>query len=205
MSSGRWPSSPRRGRGRRGGSARTPRWTRWSCAATASTTECCGSAQRPMPGTARATPGRRPWPSCERRRRPRRSLRFLSCQPRTTVLVPSDAPDRLSDEDVSRLPPVLIATGLCHSYGDRRVLDDLSLTVRVGERVAIVGENGAGKTTLMQICARLLAPQAGTLEIDGRVGYCPQIPGLHELLTPNEHLALVSPARGATPPARQDH
>ncbi len=94
--------------------------------------------------------------------------------------------------------PVLRATGLCHSFGERKVLENLSLTVAAGERVAIVGENGAGKTTLMRICARLLAPQAGTLQIDGRVGYCPQIPGLHELLTPDEHLALFSPAMGLT-------
>jgi ABC-2 type transport system ATP-binding protein len=93
---------------------------------------------------------------------------------------------------------VLSATDICHSYGDRVVLRNLSLAVTSGERVAIVGENGAGKTTLMQICARLLAPQSGTLQIDGRVGYCPQIPGLHELLTADEHLALFSPAMGLT-------
>jgi ABC-2 type transport system ATP-binding protein len=93
---------------------------------------------------------------------------------------------------------VLSAAAICHSYGDRKVLQNLSLTVNSGERVAIVGENGAGKTTLMQICARLLTPQSGTLQIDGRVGYCPQIPGLHELLTADEHLALFSPAMGLT-------
>jgi ABC-2 type transport system ATP-binding protein len=114
--------------------------------------------------------------------------------------VPSASPSAADSatEAAARLPPVLTASGLCHSYGERRVLDNVSLTVRTGERVAIVGENGAGKTTLMQICARLLAPQAGTLEIDGRVGYCPQIPGLHDLLTPDEHLALFSPAMGLT-------
>ena len=91
--------------------------------------------------------------------------------------------DSGTDEPVWTGPPVLSAAGICHSYGDRKVLENLSLTVNSGERVAIVGENGAGKTTLMQICARLLTPQSGTLQIDGRVGYCPQIPGLHELLT----------------------
>jgi ABC-2 type transport system ATP-binding protein len=106
--------------------------------------------------------------------------------------------DSGSDVRVWTGPPVLSATDICHSYGDRVVLRNLSLTVTSGERVAIVGENGAGKTTLMQICARLLAPQSGTLQIDGRVGYCPQIPGLHELLTADEHLALFSPAMGLT-------
>jgi ABC-type multidrug transport system ATPase subunit len=115
------------------------------------------------------------------------------------VFVSSASSDDAPDGAVtSALPAVLTATGLCHSYGDRTVLDGVSLTVHAGERVAIVGENGAGKTTLMRICARLMAPGAGTLEIDGRVGYCPQIPGLHDLLTPDEHLALFSPALGLT-------
>jgi ABC-2 type transport system ATP-binding protein len=93
---------------------------------------------------------------------------------------------------------VLEALGICHRYRERAVLQDVSLTVQSGERVAIIGENGVGKSTLMRICARLLTPQAGTLRIDGRVGYCPQIPGLHELLTADEHLALFSPALGLT-------
>jgi len=94
------------------------------------------------------------------------------------------------------LAPVLDASGICHRYGDRVILKDVSLAVDRGERVALTGENGAGKSTLMRICARLLTPQAGTLRIDGRVGYCPQIPGLHDLLTADEHLALFSPALG---------
>jgi ABC-2 type transport system ATP-binding protein len=91
---------------------------------------------------------------------------------------------------------VLEARGICHRYGDREVLRDVTLVVQPGERIAIIGENGAGKSTLMRICARLLVPQAGTLRVDGRVGYCPQIPGLHDLLTADEHLALFSPALG---------
>ncbi|HEY3773045.1 MAG TPA: ATP-binding cassette domain-containing protein [Solirubrobacteraceae bacterium] len=92
--------------------------------------------------------------------------------------------------------PVLQALGICHRYGERVILEDVSLVVDPGERVALTGENGAGKSTLMSICARLLTPHAGTLRIQGRVGYCPQIPGLHELLTADEHLALFSPALG---------
>ena len=113
-------------------------------------------------------------------------------------LASSSEPYSSSDDPAWTDPPVLSASGICHSYGERKVLQDLSLTVDSGERVAIVGENGAGKTTLMQICARLLTPQSGTLQIEGRVGYCPQLPGLHELLTPDEHLALFSPAMGLT-------
>lgn len=96
----------------------------------------------------------------------------------------------------STTEPALEAIGICHRYGDHEVLRDVSLVVQPGERVAITGENGAGKSTLMRICARLLVPQAGTLRVEGRVGYCPQVPGLHELLTADEHLALFSPALG---------
>jgi ABC-2 type transport system ATP-binding protein len=94
--------------------------------------------------------------------------------------------------------PALEARGICHRYGERVILHDVSLLVEPGERVALTGENGAGKSTLMRICARLLTPQAGSLRIEGRVGYCPQIPGLHDLLTADEHLALFSPALGLT-------
>jgi ABC-type molybdenum transport system ATPase subunit/photorepair protein PhrA len=49
--------------------------------------------------------------------------------------------------------PRLRRSESARAYGDRRVLDDVSLTVAAGEAVAIIGENGAGKSTLMRICA----------------------------------------------------
>lgn len=47
------------------------------------------------------------------------------------------------------------------------VLDDISLTVADGERVALVGASGAGKTTLAKLVAGVLAPTAGTIRIGG--------------------------------------
>ena len=47
------------------------------------------------------------------------------------------------------------------------VLHDVSLTIRPGEHVAIVGENGAGKTTLAKLMCRLYDPDAGHIAIDG--------------------------------------
>ena len=47
------------------------------------------------------------------------------------------------------------------AYGDRVVLDGVSLEVRRGEVVALTGPNGAGKTTLAQIAAGLLEADAG--------------------------------------------
>jgi ABC-type multidrug transport system ATPase subunit len=92
--------------------------------------------------------------------------------------------------------PALQALGICKDYGNRRVLDSLSLTVAAGEAVAIIGENGAGKSTLMRICAGLITPDAGSVGVSGRVGYCPQEPGLFDLLSADEHLEMFAPALG---------
>lgn len=52
--------------------------------------------------------------------------------------------------------------------GDRQaVLKNLSLTIRPGEVVAIVGANGAGKSTLVKLLCRLYDPQQGTIKLDG--------------------------------------
>jgi ABC-2 type transport system ATP-binding protein len=92
--------------------------------------------------------------------------------------------------------PLLDAGPVSHSYGRKLVLDHVSLSVRPGEAVAIVGENGAGKSTLMRICAGLIHPDVGEVLVRGRVGYCPQIPGLFDLLNADEHLRLFGPALG---------
>jgi ABC-type polysaccharide/polyol phosphate transport system ATPase subunit len=53
---------------------------------------------------------------------------------------------------------------------DRRtVLDGVSLAVKPGERVGIVGKNGAGKSTLFRLMAGILAPDEGVVELGGRV------------------------------------
>lgn len=55
-------------------------------------------------------------------------------------------------------------------------LDGLTLSVRPGELVAIVGSVGAGKSTLLDLLAGELAPTSGSLTRTGSVGYCPQSP-----------------------------
>ena len=60
-------------------------------------------------------------------------------------------------------------TDVVYSYpgSDRRVLDGVSLHVKHGEHVAIVGPNGCGKTTLLSLLPRLFDPSSGVVLIDG--------------------------------------
>ena len=53
------------------------------------------------------------------------------------------------------------------AYGDRRVLDHLSLQLEPGERVAVIGANGAGKTTLLKLIGGLLGVDVGSVRIHG--------------------------------------
>ena len=53
------------------------------------------------------------------------------------------------------------------SYGEGRVLDDVSFTASPGETVALVGPSGAGKSTLINLLLRFYAPQSGRITIDG--------------------------------------
>src|SRR5919202_1145861 len=49
----------------------------------------------------------------------------------------------------------------------RPLLEDVSLTIRAGETIALVGENGAGKTSLIKLLCRLYDPTSGRITVDG--------------------------------------
>jgi ABC-2 type transport system ATP-binding protein len=94
---------------------------------------------------------------------------------------------------------LLSANGIVKNYRKRTVLSGVNFTLNRGEVVAIVGENGSGKSTFLKICAGVLTPDEGTVKRNGRVGYCPQDPGLLPNLTIDEHLVCFGTGLGLSP------
>lgn len=99
----------------------------------------------------------------------------------------------------------LVASDLAKTYGDRKVVDKLSLQVFPGEVVGILGPNGAGKTTAFYMIIGLIKPDAGTVFFDGQditalpihlrsrigLGYLAQEPSVFRELTVEENLLSV--------------
>ncbi|MEP9394955.1 ABC transporter ATP-binding protein [Gordonia sp. VNK1] len=110
--------------------------------------------------------------------------------------------------------PVLSATAVTKRFGDFTAIDDVSMDVRPGEVVGLLGANGAGKTTLIRILLGLLRPTEGTTSLfDGppdrrrraQLGYVPQNLGLYRDLTVAENLDFSTGSYGvATPPMPDD-
>jgi ABC-type branched-subunit amino acid transport system ATPase component len=94
-------------------------------------------------------------------------------------------------------------------YGKSHILNDVSLDVREGEIVALLGRNGAGKSTLLKSLAGLVPPVSGTIDFQGKpiaglrapdiarmgIGYVPQGRGLFAGMTVADNLALGRLAR----------
>jgi len=64
-------------------------------------------------------------------------------------------------------PPDLVADGLIKIYGDRTVVNGMSLTASCGEIVGLLGPNGAGKTTTFYMVVGLVKPNQGTITFKG--------------------------------------
>ncbi len=64
--------------------------------------------------------------------------------------------------------PLIEVKGLCKSFGERVVLEDVNLEVSDGERIAIIGESGCGKSVFLRCLELLTVPDRGQILIDGQ-------------------------------------
>ena len=96
----------------------------------------------------------------------------------------------------------LVVTGVTKRFGTLTAVDNVSLTVPVGEIVALLGPNGAGKTTLLDMVLGFTEPASGSISVmgqaprgaatSGAVGAVLQTRGLLDDLTASETLRLVA-------------
>lgn len=62
----------------------------------------------------------------------------------------------------------VVFDGVSFAYGDRPVIDDLTVTLGGGRTTALVGPSGAGKSTLVQLLLHLIKPDGGRIMVDGQ-------------------------------------
>jgi branched-chain amino acid transport system ATP-binding protein len=86
------------------------------------------------------------------------------------------------------------ATGLAAGYGGREVLQDLSITLRAGEGLCLIGHNGAGKSTLLRVLFGLHRPSAGRIRVFGQ-----ELPRHSPAAVGAAGIALVPEGRGVFP------
>ncbi len=79
----------------------------------------------------------------------------------------SDPTTTPAADTVDGAPLAIRVRGLCNSFGDQVVHENLDLDVRIGEIVGVVGGSGTGKSVLMRAILNLRKPQAGTIEVLG--------------------------------------
>lgn len=105
---------------------------------------------------------------------------------------------------------------LTKSYGNKRVVDDVSFTVERGQILGFLGPNGAGKSTTMNMITGYLGSTSGTAVIDGvdilkdpvkakaKMGYLPERPPLYMDMTVREYLNFMYELKNVKYP-RQSH
>ncbi|MBQ4771390.1 Fe(3+) dicitrate ABC transporter ATP-binding protein FecE [Pectobacterium versatile] len=84
----------------------------------------------------------------------------------------------------------LTTQNLTAGYGDKRILDGLSLSLPAGKITALLGPNGCGKSTLLKCFAKLLIPESGTIQLNGKSlsMFSARQLSRHLALLPQQHL-----------------
>ena len=105
---------------------------------------------------------------------------------------------------------------LCKSYGQKRVVDDLSLHILPGEIYGFIGHNGAGKTTTIKACCGILPFDSGEIYIGGKsinesplecksmLAYIPDNPDLYDFMTGIQYLNFVADIFGVSASRREE-
>ena len=101
-------------------------------------------------------------------------------------------------------PVTLSASNLVRRFGKRSVVNDVSLELRRGEVLGLLGHNGAGKSTTLQMLTGVLLPHAGSIEICGFdlarepdrakacIGYLPETPPLYRDMHVDDYLVFAA-------------
>jgi len=101
-------------------------------------------------------------------------------------------------------PLTLSARKLCRRSGQREIIRDVSLELRHGEVLGLLGHNGAGKSTTLQMLTGALLPHSGQIEICGydlarqpalakaHVGFLPEIPPLYSEMRVDDYLLFAA-------------
>lgn len=93
----------------------------------------------------------------------------------------------------------LVKRGNKSAYSDFWAVKDVSLEIKAGERVGIVGHNGAGKSTLLKALCRIYEPSAGNIHVGGRLAPLLEIgAGFHQEFTGRENIYLNGAILGYT-------
>jgi len=101
-------------------------------------------------------------------------------------------------------PITLSARNLCRRFGQREVIHGISLELKHGEVLGLLGHNGAGKSTTLQMLTGALLPHSGQIEICGfdlarqpgqaksRIGFLPETPPLYRDMSVDNYLAFAA-------------
>ncbi len=94
----------------------------------------------------------------------------FACAARLFVLLEEEevAPDSETALELKTVDGALQLTNVCFSYTEnKKLIEDFNLSVKPGQRVAIVGPTGCGKTTLINLLMRFYDVNSGTIQLDG--------------------------------------
>lgn len=102
---------------------------------------------------------------------------------------------------------VLVTKGITKIYGNQKVLENVSMSIRKGDIYGFVGKNGAGKTTMMRVLAGLVIESSGEFSFFGcsrndinkerqRISTLIESPNFYTKMTAEENLELIRIQRG---------